>query len=118
MLADVSFKDVGSGGSNEASTTDNKSKALKQIAEEQKALSKSCEILDALLAKTNKKNGISITNINISNNDQVLAGLFNTDSKCVDACIIIDNVTTKSVGQGVVSIVNDFDMSTFFKKIR
>lgn len=117
MLTDVSLKVAGSGGGGgEAAATDDKSEALKQIAEERKGLSESRKILEALLAKTKDISGISVTNIKMSDDGQILAGLVNTGGKYVDARVTIDNVTATSGGQGVAGIVDGLDLNAFFNK--
>ena len=113
-LTDVSLKHAGGQESGDAASAD-KIEALKQIEDERKELIESRKVLETLLAKTKEKSGISVTNIHMSENGRVLAGLINTGGKFVDASVNIDNVTARSGGQGVAGIVEGLDLNAFFK---
>lgn len=113
-LKNVSLKDAGQ----ESGEATDKSEALKQIEEERKALSKSRKLLGDLLAKTKERSGISVTNIRLSTDGQVLTGLVNPGGNYADARIVIDNVEATSGGQGIAGIVEGLDLKDFFKKGR
>lgn len=110
-LKQVSLADPGQEGDEATEKTG----ALKQIKEEQKALSESRELLEALLAKTKDRSGISVTNIRMSDQGKVLAGVINTGGKYTDAHVVIDNVEANSGGQAITGIVEGLTYSDFFK---
>lgn len=113
-LKDVSLKDAGQ----ESDEAEDKSEALNQIEDEREALSESRKLLEALLAKTKERSGISVTNIRLSTDGQVLAGLVNPGGNYADARIVVDNVEATSGGQGIAGIVEGLDLKDFFKKGR
>lgn len=88
--------------------------ALKQIEEERKALNESRELLEALLAETKDRSGISITNIRMSHDGKVNAGLINTKGKYVNARINIDNVEATTGGKGIVGIAEGVSLDNFW----
>lgn len=88
--------------------------ALKQIEKERKALSESRELLAALLAETENRSGISITNIRMSDGGKVNAGLINTEGKYVNAHVHIDNVEATKGGKGIVGIVEGVSLDNFW----
>lgn len=108
---EVSLADPGQEGDQATEKTG----ALAQIKEEQKALRESRELLKALLAKTKDRSGVSVTNIRMSGEGKVVAGVINTGGKYADAQVVIDNVEANSGGQGITGIVEGLSLNDFFK---
>ena len=91
-----------------------KAEALQDTDQERAALKASRKVLEGLLSKVQERTGITITNIRMSENGQVLSGLINTQGKYANSTITIDNVEATTGGKVIAGIVEGVNLDNFF----
>lgn len=108
---DVSIADP----TQERDGAEEKAGLLKQIGEEREALDESRKLFVELLAKTEQRTGVSVTNYRVKDKGSgLLAGLINTQNKYANANVNIDNVEASSGGKGIVGIAENVRLDNFF----
>ena len=95
-------------------TEDDKRQLLKEVEERKMGLNASKKALETLLSSTQKRTNVTVTDIRISGDGKVLAGMDHED-EVGDVTVTIKNVEASDRGQAALGYLSRLNPNEFFK---